>query len=212
MYLSQILLIERDYGVVNNTKLSERLRVSKSAVTQSVKRLIKLELLKQDRYGVIKLTESGRVIASQVIKRHYLIEHLLVDVLDYPWEKADVEAMLLQRVVSQDLTDFLCEKFDHPDTCPHGNPFPGSSKEYEFLHAPRLDKISKDTAVTLVRITEEGEDHDGLLAFCNANELRPGRVLLVDEITADSVVVVSTDQQQTIAIPKVYAHFLCVNI
>ncbi|MFO7850167.1 MAG: metal-dependent transcriptional regulator, partial [Spirochaetia bacterium] len=90
-YLSQIYLIKRDYAQVTNLRLSERLKVSKPAVTQSVKRLSKLDLVQQDRYGVINLTDEGRDVAKAVLERHYLIEHVLVDMLGYPWEKSDRE-------------------------------------------------------------------------------------------------------------------------
>ena len=77
-YLSQIFLIERDYDKVTNLRLSERLGVSKPAVTQSIKRLSRLELVEQNRYGIINLTREGRKIAKEVMVGHYLLEHVLV--------------------------------------------------------------------------------------------------------------------------------------
>ncbi len=212
MYLSQILLIERDYGTVNNTRLSKRLKVSKPAVTQSVKRLIKLELLAQDPYDSIKLTPAGRDIANQVIVRHYLIEHLLIEKLGYPWDKTDAEALLLQGVISSQLTKFLYETFNHPDRCPHGNPFPGVFAEELLLNAPRLDTVETGKTVRIVRITEEGEDMEGLLQFCNTHNLRPGRILCVDDLLEESVVVSLTETVKTLEVPLSYAAHLCVSI
>lgn len=211
MYLSQILLIERDYGTVSNTRLSKRLKVSKPAVTQSVKRLIKLELLSQDPYGTIKLTPEGRSIAEQVIIRHYLIEHLLIEKLGYPWDKTDEEALLLQGVMSRHLTEHLNETFDHPDRCPHGNPFPGSPAEQELLCAPRLDTMKPGNTVTLIRITEEGEDLEGLLKFCNTHNLRPGRTFTIEELSEPSAAVSCSDTQSTLEIPRIYAQHLCIS-
>jgi DtxR family transcriptional regulator, Mn-dependent transcriptional regulator len=186
-YLSQIFLIERDYREVTNLRLSERLGVSKPAVTQSIKRLSKLGLVHQDRYGTILLTDEGREIAKAVLERHYLLEHVLVDMLDFPWEKSDREAKQLQVIISDELKAHLREKLGNPETCPHGNPFPDSKIERELVEASRLiDALVGDT-ITLLRITEEGEEVDGLLAFCFAHNLRPGTVLALNTRTADGL-------------------------
>src|SRR6056297_583017 len=157
-YLTQIFLIERDYGEVSNLRLSERLGVSKPAVSQSVKRLVKLGLAKQESYGGIQLTEKGRSIAREVLERHYLLEHVLVDMLDYPWEKSDKEAKELQVIISEELKDHINKKLGQPQTCPHGNPFPDTPVENELITAPRLIQTLVGSTVELVRITEEGEE------------------------------------------------------
>ena len=108
-YLTQILLIERDNGTVPNARLADRLKVSRPAVSQAVGRLKRLRPGEQDRYGVIRLTVEGRNVAENVVRRHFLLEHLLVNVLDYPWDKSDVEAGTLQASLSDELTEYLVE-------------------------------------------------------------------------------------------------------
>ena len=102
-YLTQIFLIQRDQGKVPNARLADRLGVSRPAVSQAVGRLKKLSLVKQDRYGAIELTSEGQVHAENVVRRHFLIEHLLVRVLEYPWDLSDAEAETLQASVSSEL-------------------------------------------------------------------------------------------------------------
>src|SRR6056297_2604220 len=165
-YLTQIFLIERDYREVSNLRLSERMGVSKPAVSQSIKRLVKLGLALQESYGGIQLTAEGRRIAQEVLERHYLLEHVLVDMLGYPWEKSDREAKQLQVIISRDLKEHLKQKLGGPDTCPHGNPFPDSPRERELIEAPRLVHALAGSDVKILRITEEGEDVEGLLDFC----------------------------------------------
>jgi len=76
-YLTQIFLIDRDNGTVPNARLADRLGVSRPAVSQAVGRLKKLGLVDQDRYGAIGLSSEGRRIAEKVVRRHFLLEHLL---------------------------------------------------------------------------------------------------------------------------------------
>ena len=208
-YLSTILLIKRDYGEVHNTMLSERLGVSKPAVSQAVARLKHAGLLRQDSYAPIELTEEGRVLAETIIRRHYLIEHLLISSIDYPWENADEEALRLQTVISEDLADHLYNSFGRPSVCPHGNPFPGSEAEPRLLGAPRLTACEPDTVATIVRITEEGEGLGGLLRFCRENGLRPGTRVSVTSAAKDSCVKVVADEV-AIEIPWAIAVHLAV--
>ena len=178
-YLTQILLIERDYNTVSNARLADRLGVTRPAVSQAVGRLKKLGLVDQDRYGAIGLSAEGRLIAENVLRRHFLLEHLLVGILGYPWAKSDEEAMKLQDSLSDDLTEHLSERLGHPQTCPHGNPMPGSPLEKRYLNAPSLIEAAESSEVSILRITEEGEMVEGLLSFCQEYGLGPGTVLKI---------------------------------
>ena len=205
-YLSEIFLINRDYGEVMNIRLSKRLGVSKPAVTQAINRLKRLALAEQSLYGSINLTSKGRALAAQILKRHYLIEHLLIRKLDYPWEKSDEEAKRIQVSISDEFTDYLYEIFNKPLTCPHGNPFPGAEIEKKLISAPRISAIKKEAEISILRITEEGEALDGLLRFCNSFQLRPGAKVLV--IPEEDKFFLKTEDRK-IELPKNYAGFIC---
>ncbi|MBI9108030.1 MAG: metal-dependent transcriptional regulator [Spirochaetales bacterium] len=206
-YLTEIFLIHRDYGLVKNSVIAKRLGVSKPAVTQAMKRLKKYSLIEQDLYGSILLTPAGRRVAAKVLKRHYLIEHLLIHQLDYPWVKSDEEAARIQATLSDEFTDYLFEFFNRPDFCPHGNPFPGSVSEKKTLSAPRLSSAVSGTRGLIVRITEEGEVADGLLQFCYENRMQPGVEFVILKTSGDFVTVRLGEIK--IDIPSGIADFIC---
>ncbi len=178
-YVSSIYILVRDYGRVSNSRLAAWTGVSGSAVTQALGRLKKLGLARHVRYESIELTEKGRAFAMKVLRRHYLLEHLLVRVLDYPWEKADEEAKRLQSEISDDLAEHLFRTLGSPQTCPHGNPMPGSAVEKKLLNAPRLCDAEPGAAVRILRITEEGEQIPGMLDFCHSRGIQPGALFTV---------------------------------
>ncbi len=178
-YVSGIYILARDYGRVSNSRLAAWTGVSGSAVTQALGRLKRLGLARHVRYESIELTEKGRVFATRVLRRHYLLEHLLVRVLDYPWERADEEAKRLQSEISDDLTEHLFARLGSPQACPHGNPMPGSAVEKKLLNAPRLSDAQAGEAVRILRITEEGEQIPGMLDFCHGGGIKPGAVFTV---------------------------------
>lgn len=202
-YLTQIFLIERDHGTVPNARLADRLGVSRPAVSQAIGRLKRLNLVKQDRYGVIKLTDEGREVAENVVKRHFLLEHVLVNILDYPWDQSDVEAGTLQASLSEELTAYLVKRLGNPQTCPHGNPLPGSSLETRYLKAPSLVEAKTGSKLKIIRITEEGEMTDGMLSFCQKNGIAPG--LLVEVLDNSAEGVMCADGKVNYTIPFKYA-------
>ncbi len=173
-YLSGIYIVQRDYGGVSNTHLASWVGVTNSAVTQTLGRLKRLGLARQIRYGAIGLTAEGRALAVKILRRHALLEHLLVGVLQYPWEKADEEAKRLQSQISEDLTDHLFLRFGSPQTCPHGNPLPGSPLEGKLLKAPRLSLAPLQAELKILRITEEGEQIPQMLDMCHVQGIQPG--------------------------------------
>ena len=178
-YLSSIYILKRDYGHVSNGRLAEWTGVSSSAITQAMGRLKRLGLARQERYENIELTEEGRDFAIRVLRRHYLLEHLLVGVLGYPWDKADDEAKTLQSAISDELTEHLYQKLSAPQTCPHGNPMPDSFLESKLLTAPKLGEAQIGAKVRILRITEEGEKLPRMLSFCSAHGIQPGATMLI---------------------------------
>ena len=207
-YLSNIYLICRDYGHTANHRLADWLGVSTSAVTQALGRLKKIGLVTQERYSHVFLTEAGRTLALKVLKRHYLLEHLLVRNLDFPWDKSDAEAKVLQSQISDDLADHLDERLGFPQTCPHGNPLPGTPVEARLLAAPRLVLASAGGVVTVVRITEEGEGLPTMLPFCQNSGLKPGVKVTVLSNAADGVTLKAGDQSPVL-VPADLAKHIC---
>lgn len=205
-YLTQIFFIERDTGTVQNARLADRLRVSRPAVTQAIGRLKKLSLVNQNEYGVIGLTPSGRKVTMNLVRRHFLLEHLLVDVLDYPWDKCDDEAASLQSSMSEDFAKHLDVRLGRLQTCPHGNPMPGSPLEERYLAAPTLADADEGSKVRIIRITEEGEILPGLLTFCLSKGIKPGKLLKVEDQTHGSTV--CRDGSEKLEIAKEYAAHL----
>ena len=199
-YLSSIHLICRDYGFAANHRLAAWMGVSTSAVTQALGRLKKQGLVDQERYEHVLLTDAGRSLAVKVLKRHFLLEHLLVKTLDFPWDKSDDEAKVLQNQISDDLADHLVAKLGHPQTCPHGNPMPGAANEAKLLAAPRLSRALAGESVLILRITEEGEGIPEMLPFCQTHGVKPGAKFTVKHAGPEQIVLAAKNGPE-IAVP-----------
>ena len=198
-YLIRVYTTLREGSRVVGSRLAERLGVSASAVTQAFQRMERQGLAVIDHDWGLQLTPEGRSIAESIIRRHYLIERLLVDTLGFDWADADDEAERLEHALSSKLETYLFESLGEPTTCPHGNPFPGSPDEERLLGARKLTETRVGESVVILRITEEGEDDGDLLRFAHSQGLLPGSPVLVEDIDLRAgQLLLSTDERKVV--------------
>src|SRR5438105_12689626 len=104
----------------------------------------------------INLTEKGREIATSLRRRHRLAERLLVDVLGIGWAEAHDEACELEHAISPRVEQALVAFLNNPQTCPHGNPIPGSGAIVDPACLP-LKQALAGSEVIVSYISEEAE-------------------------------------------------------
>jgi DtxR family Mn-dependent transcriptional regulator len=173
-YLEQIYRLAREEEEVTTTDLARRLKVSPASVTGMLKRLGERGLIHYQPYQGVTLTEEGRAIALQTIRRHGLVERLLTDVLELPWHLADVEASRLEHHITPQVEERLAVLLKFPVTCPHGQPIDPEQPDYTV----RLSTLEPGERARVSRIGDEEPD---FLAYVDQLGLRPGAVLTVTE-------------------------------
>lgn len=109
---------------VTTKMLAERLGVGASTVSETVRRLGAQGLVEHAPYGEIELTETGRAHAVAMVRRHRLIETLLVRELGYGWDEVHDEAEVLEHAVSDLLIERIDARLGRPARDPHGDPIP----------------------------------------------------------------------------------------
>ena len=159
-YLSLIYVLERDGVPVVGTHLAELLGVKPPTVTNTLKRMVRDQLITMDENGT-RLTEQGWESARTVVRRHMLTEWMMVRRL--PWSKLHGEAHNLEHAISADAEAALLEELGHPQTCPHGNPLPGC--EAAVAAWIPLTETAPNQKVIIRRIHELAEQNSELLAF-----------------------------------------------
>lgn len=163
-YLSLIYVLERDGVPVVGTHLAELLGVKPPTVTNTLKRMVRDQLITMDENGT-RLTEQGWESARTVVRRHMLTEWMMVRRL--PWSKLHGEAHNLEHAISADAEAALLEELGHPQTCPHGNPLPGC--EAAVAAWTPLTETVPNQKVIIRRIHELAEQNSELLAFLEKN-------------------------------------------
>src|SRR5918997_6977122 len=139
----------------------------------------------------LSFTDSGLEHASQIVRRHRLIERFLTDVFDIPWDQVHEEAERLEHWMSPMVEERMLRAIGDAKTCPHGHPiFEGEREE----GVPLAD-VQEGASVRVLRFENEAED---LLHYLKATGLKPGLEGRLAASGADEVVVESPDRRHAL--------------
>ena len=169
-YLKEIYLLERDHEQVSTSMLANRFGYSPATITGMLKKLAGSGWVTYEPYMGVTLTESGRAIALEVLRRHRLLETYLVRVLNVPWERVHEEAERLEHVLSDYLEERIDEVLGHPTVDPHGAPIPTANGE--IVHPERL-YLSDLVVGERAEVIEIDDQNSELLTHLGSMQLYP---------------------------------------
>lgn len=177
-YIKLIYRLEEREGVAKTGRIAKELRVALGTVTNTVANLKKEGFLIHRPYSGINLTEKGRNVALEILRRHRLLERLLADVLKIPWSATHDISCKLEHIINKDVAEAIERTLKYPKTCPHGNPVPDKDgKIVKDTYEP-LMKLPVKSRAKIMKIVNENE---GLLNYLAALGLLPGVEIEVEE-------------------------------
>ena len=106
-----------DRDRVTTTIVAREFHVSPAVVTESFQKLAKKKLVEYLPYYGIKLTDKGVSKAQQLLRKHRLLETLLVRLMKFTPKEACKEASSIGYFCSENLTNRICSTYNHPTQC-----------------------------------------------------------------------------------------------
>jgi DtxR family Mn-dependent transcriptional regulator len=103
---------------ITTTVLARSFKVNPATVTEILQKLAQKKLVKYTRYYGAELTEKGIAEAQKLLRKHRILEFLLVKFLKYNTEKACEEASTIDHYCSENLINAICRTYGHPERCP----------------------------------------------------------------------------------------------
>jgi DtxR family transcriptional regulator, Mn-dependent transcriptional regulator len=174
-YLEEIKRLEEDGERVTATVLAGILDVSLPSASEMLKRLASEGYLTRKKGGTILLTPDGRRLAHTILRRHRLVECLLVDKLNMAWHEVHGEAHKLEHAISARVEEAMAKALDYPDYCPHGHPI----CPVDLRETLRLSELEPGRRGTVAQISELKEE---VLPYLDKLGVRPGSEVTVKDI------------------------------
>ena len=171
-------LEQRGARAVTTNALAERLGVTPASASNMVKKLDELGFVTHIPYRGVKLTQSGRRVALEVLRHHRLLELYLSESLGVPWDRVHDEAEVLEHVLSEELEALIAAKLGNPTHDPHGDPIPSAELEIEEGDTECLAELEPGTRGVFVRVSDSDP---GMLRYLAGLGITPGeRFEIVD--------------------------------
>lgn len=179
-YLKAIYKLQEKYGdAVTTSALADSLQINAASVTDFIKKMAAKKLISYEKSKGVRLSEQGRQIALNIIRKHRLWEVWLVNKLNFKWDEIHEIAEQLEHVVSNELIEQLDEHLGYPKTDPHGDLIPDAKGRFaKNSSKPLLDyKVGDKTKFVGV-----AEHSNSFLQYLTKNNIKLGDELLVESI------------------------------
>jgi DtxR family transcriptional regulator, Mn-dependent transcriptional regulator len=179
MYLKTIAELGIGRSPVIIARVAERLGVSPVSANEMMKRLVEQGLLTHERYKGVVLTDNGRYIAHNVIRRQRLWECFLADHLKLDWAGVYEMSCRLEHATSNVLAESLASYLNYPTICPHGNPIPDSDGSLAEVTTRPLTSLRVGESGHIRSIQPTSAD---IFAYLNRHKVMPDRKFTLVEI------------------------------
>ena len=109
---------------VNVTSLSHYFNVSKSTVSNMIKKLVLMGLIDSEPYKPILLTSIGKIKATEIISKHRLIELYLVEKMNFKLDEVHEIAEEIEHITNSKFFNRMREILGDTTIDPHGSIIP----------------------------------------------------------------------------------------
>ena len=166
-YLQTIFWLEEAGLPITGANIARAMQLSAPTVHEMVGRLEADGYVRREADKSLNFTDSGRDHATQIVRRHRLIERFLTDVLQIPWDEVHEEAERLEHAMSPVLEERMLAAIGDATTCPHGHPIVDGARE---PGVPLAD-VEEGASLRVLRFENEAED---VLHYLKESGLHPG--------------------------------------
>jgi DtxR family Mn-dependent transcriptional regulator len=176
-YLKTIYSLEEIESPVSTSRIAGARDVKPASATSMVQRLDRLGLVSYTKHRGVTLTESGRLIAVEMLRHHRLLELYLTEVLGFGWHEVHEEAELLEHVISEKFEERIAAALDHPLHDPHGAPIPDRDGSVPTRNLTPLVELEVGAKAMVALVTDDSNKE--LLTHLADLGLTPGAILTV---------------------------------
>lgn len=193
---------------VSTTSLSESMKTKPATVSDMIKRLSKKKVISYAKYKGVNLTEEGKSVALNIIRKHRLWEVFLVDKLNFSWDEVHDIAEQMEHIRSPLLVERLDDFLGNPSVDPHGDPIPDKHGNYKVGPTLKLADMNIRDEGFFVKV---GSDDPSLLQYLDKLKIRLGhKVTVEDKIEFDGSMQVRFNNQDPLSLSSQTCELLII--
>src|SRR6187455_2400701 len=183
-YLQTIFWLQEAGLPMTGANVARAMQLSAPTVHEMIGRLERDGYVTRGPDKHLRFTDNGREHATDIVRRHRLIERFLTDVLGIPWDEVHEEAERLEHAMSPVLEERMLAAIGDAKTCPHGHPIHAGTR----IQGVPLADVAEGASVKVLRFENEAEE---LLHYLKQAGLQPGLDGTLESSGDDQVVVTS---------------------
>lgn len=178
-YLKAIyhLELDSDKGISTNA-IAKKLETKASSVTDMIKKLSEKEVVVYRKYKGVKLTDLGKKIAANIVRKHRLWEVFLVEKLNFSWDEVHDVAEQLEHIKSPKLIEQLDAFLGFPTYDPHGDPIPDKEGNLKTVEKSLLSTLLKNESGICIGVDDSSSE---FLKFLDKKGITLGKQITVLE-------------------------------
>jgi DtxR family transcriptional regulator, Mn-dependent transcriptional regulator len=154
-------------------------QLSDATVTQLFKWLGDRGYVRYTPYHGVELTEAGQAMATELVRRHRLLELFLVHIMGFPLDEVDAEAEHVEHAISDEFVERMDALLGHPTEDPHGDPIPNTMGGVVVPTSQPLSTVLPGQQVIVQRVSDDNPD---LLRYLASLGLIPGALVQVEAV------------------------------
>lgn len=135
-------------------ELAMYLGVKPATATDMLKKLKEKKLIDYEKYGKISLSDAGKKLAVDILRKHRLWETFLYEKLEFTWDEVHEVAEQLEHIRSEKLVDKLDKFLGFPEYDPHGDSIPNAKGELKQSFKKALSEIQTGTSCRMVAVKD----------------------------------------------------------
>ena len=208
-YLKAIFSLEHNKSkIISTNDIADRLSTKASSVTDMIKKLAIKELLIYKKYKGVSLSNKGRKIATNIIRKHRLWETFLVNKLDFNWDEVHDIAEQLEHIKSDELISKLDKYLEFPKKDPHGDPIPDKNgiiqKEKSILLSDA--KVKKEYKIIGLK-----DSSDSFLQYLDSLKINiETKIKIVEKMAYDNSILLEINGVSTTLSAKVSSNLFVI--
>ena len=164
---------------VNNIALSKALELNPATVLEMVRKMNERKLVEILADKTIQLTDEGKRLALQIVRRHRIWEVFLVDKLNYKWNEVHDLAEQLEHIESDDLVKRLEAFLGFPSVDPHGDPIPDENGKIKKIKTQPLAAAPLKKKLSIIAL---GNSSDEFLKYLDKIGVVIGDTVEISEV------------------------------